>query len=54
MRKSAGDKRIDIADVFQLPLEKKSQENAVRDNLPSVLEKRLKLYNAGQNNPDAF
>ena len=54
MRKSAGDKRIDIADVFQLPLEKKSQENAVRDNLPSVLEKRLKLYNAGQNNPDVF
>ena len=38
------DKAIDILDVINLPLDTKEQERAVKENVPSVKEGKLKTY----------
>jgi Fe-S oxidoreductase len=47
-------KKIDIEDVLNLPLETKSQEEAKDKKLISVTEGRLKVYDSSLNNVDRF
>lgn len=47
-------KNISISDVTSLPLETKSQEEARKANLHSVVNGWLKLYDAKENNVKAF
>jgi len=42
--------KIDISSVLNSPLETKSQEKAKQDNLRSVVERKLKLYDPKANN----
>ncbi len=46
--------KIDIDDVLNLPLETESQEEAKGKKLPSVMEGRLKVYDAKANNVQRF
>ncbi len=46
--------KIDIADVLNLPLETKSQEEAKEKKLSSITEGRLKVYDSNINNVDIF
>ncbi|MEE9501721.1 MAG: (Fe-S)-binding protein [Candidatus Aminicenantaceae bacterium] len=54
MSKQSGRTKIDIADVLNLPLETKSQEEAKEKKLSSLTEGRLKVYDSNINNVDRF
>ena len=44
------DEKINISNMINLPLEKNSQKKAREENIPSVHEGKLKLYNYKENN----
>jgi Fe-S oxidoreductase len=54
LSKQSGRTKIDIADVLNLPLETKSQEEAKEKKLSSFTEGRLKVYDSNINNVDIF
>lgn len=54
MGRKAPDEKIDISDVITLPLEKASQNKAKEENIPSVREGKLKLYDHKENNVKRF